>query len=155
MGWRPAAGLAALLLLSACVAPPAPEARVSEVSAEDCSGEGLVVLGVRDGMDGYGADIAEARLAACRAIGTPADPKAYGDAHAEGAARYCGVENAFRLGRKGIKPLRSCPAQAGFDNAYENGLALRDAIAPLPHVDVGTPGGPVRNRVRIGPWLLL
>jgi hypothetical protein len=149
--------LAAPLLLAACVAPPEPSTKFSEVTAGNCTGQSISTLGIEDGMNGFGPDIRGARLATCRAVGVDPDESRYAEAYAEGAARYCGIENALRLGRQGIAILRQCPAdqQAGFDDSYATGLAQRHVIAPLPHIGIGTGAGPSGQRRKIGPGLML
>lgn len=143
---------AALILLSACAGQPAPVATVSAVGAENCVGQGIDALGIEDGMNGFGLDLQAARFASCRAVGVAPDQERYAAAYAEGAARYCGLENAHRLGRKGVAILRDCPAeQQAFDDAYAQGLLMRDALAPLPHIGVVYGG----QRRTVGPASLL
>jgi len=146
-----------VLSLSACAAPPAPDAQVSAVSADDCSGQGLVSLGMEDGMNGFGLELRSARLAACRALDVEPDVDAYTAAFSEGAARYCGMENANRLGRNGMAILRFCgdDQQAAFDISYQQGLDMRNAIAPIPYIGLGADAGPSGQRWRIGPDILL
>lgn len=144
--------VAALVLLSACAGQPAPVATVSAVGADNCVGHGIDALGMEDGMNGFGPELQVARLASCRAVGVAPDEARYAAAYADGAVRYCGLENAHRLGRKGVAILRDCPGeQQAFDDAYEQGLQMRDALAPLPHIGV-VHGGQRRS---VGPASLL
>lgn len=91
------------------------------LTKDDCLLGNWEAVGLRDGRVGASTARIIERRAECKEYNVKIDTKAYTEGYARGLIQYCTYETGYKIGSKGGKKRRVCPAP--FDEAYEKGYS--------------------------------